>query len=659
MAKGPIPSELVIDDELYDVVEISPGRRQWDTNQVKSQPGDPGQPVPIALNWGAGYGATKRRSGGQDASGHHDYAENVFMQLRGIMSPSPAITYLDLSSSASTGFRFGGTAAGQFGGGANGLGGGQFTEVPQSITEFGDFLYIHAGTRTYTVDPAASTPDLKETKEHGSSGRARSADVFNEEMAVALGQSADVAIATAARGVSDTRWTTGAGIQMDVYSKGTRGRLFSAAVDRVFNVLPGQDPSVLANYLPSAGEAITDTTDPVKSMHEFAGALVAGTKRTLRTFDPDAGFQGVSLTEENRLTSSAYAGRALVKWRNKALLAFPQVVWAIPTSGDAQEVGPQLVRDNESPYVNGEPGVPDVAGDALYWPWYFPDTGDSVVFHVTERQPGEPGVGPLKWNDVFFLENRECRVVKYWGGTSSVKPRLFMGAGTTSNSEQIGWAGLGRGGQPDIFDSDTSPATAATIYGTEDDFDKPGVTREVERLEIPDVENADSTNYFVVSVSDDGGSTWKDLVEDQTGAGNPERVNTTGFTALFANTSSLPSGKTLKWRIVFTQDAATYLTLRGSPTLYLTEIPTHVDEVTTLIRVRELALQDDTQAVVNRLRDLVDSGKVQIRHGPDDEADYYGKIVRVREKEVELESPTGGRKREVVTELTFREVAVS
>jgi hypothetical protein len=308
--------------------------------------------------------------------------------------------------------------------------------------------------------------------------------------------------------------------------------------------------------------------------------------------------------------------------------------------------------------VNGEPGIPDIAGDLIYWPWYFPDTGDSVIYTVRERRQNEPGVGPLVWNDFLYMNDTECRVVKYWGGTSSVKPRLFFGAGTSANSERCGWVPLGRGGQPDVFDTDGSPATTATIYGSEDDFDKPGVTRELERIEVPDVEGADSTNYLVVSVSDDGGTTWVELVQAQSGS-NQQRINSTGFTDVYPPTATVPSGKTIKWRIVFTQDAATYVVLRGSPVMYLTEIPTQVDQITTFIRAKGQVNLEDVQAEVNRLRDLIDSGRVQIRHGPDDETSYYGKIMQVREREIELESPQRGRDREVAIELTFREVAIA
>ncbi|KKK57254.1 hypothetical protein LCGC14_3056350, partial [marine sediment metagenome] len=338
-----------------------------------------------------------------------------------------------------------------------------FTEGPRAISEYGDFLAISAGPYTYIINPAASTPTLVETQLHEAGARARSTDVFDKQLVVANGVGANVAIATEPRTASrGTSWIVAEGVKMGAVKAGPAGRLFSAAVNRVFNVLAGQDPADRDNYLPPAGEVLTDETDPVRSLDTFTAALVGGTARTLRTFDPDRGFQGVSLVRPTRLSTSEYDGRALMNLGDGRLLyATARAVWFFRCDEQPAFAGPELLQSNESPYIGGEPGIPDFAGDWIIWPWYFPSSGDSVIFWVREREEGEHGTGPLIWSDELHLPGRECRVVRYWGGTATVKPRLFGGASTPSQPEQMFHVDLGRGGGPDLFDTDAVPASSA------------------------------------------------------------------------------------------------------------------------------------------------------------------------------------------------------
>lgn len=654
--------ELIVDGEVYELLDFGRNRIQWDVDRVPSQRGDGGPAVPHDLRFEGGFGASWRytdQSGRPTAPTHHDYGQNWDCRHLGLNGPAPRITYANLSSIGGGNMRLGGSPYGRLGGGVGAqLGGGTFTDVPQAMETFGDYLYISGGTRTYVVDPSVAAPSLLETRQHNNNARARSMDVFDNELVVALGPNTDaVGAASAYSSTTPTPWATFTDVKMSAYRTGKAGRLFSARNNLVFNVLAGQDPATLANYLPSAGEVISDETAPVRALEEFSRALVASTAINVRTFDPDAGFFSRALLREQRLSPSEYDGFALITIGEILLVGFTRAVWLFRGGQTPINVGPELLEQNESPYVAGEPGVPDFAGEWIYWPYYFPATGDSVIFAIRPRRPGEPGVGPYVWQDWLYLEGRECRVVHYWGGTSSVKPRLFFGAGQSGNPEQVGWVGLGRGGTPDIFNSDSPPALSATIYSAKDDYGLPNTIAEVDRIEFPAIDNADDSNYLVASVLADEDTTYTDLVTDQRGSPDAPRIQETGFQEAFAPVYDPIEGRALKARLQITQaqDATEYLRIRGFPQIYLRFRAARTDQVTTMLDVQTRGnLPADVRA--ERLRAL-EGRKVAVQGGR--WADQRWAVVeRARERSVEVRSLNDAREVRSAIEIVLREVAV-
>lgn len=653
---------LVIDSEPYEVFEEG-GRRRWTTEMVSSQPGD-ALARPYLLSAHGGFGATNRHtlSTGQPSDPtHHDYGENVDATKEAILQPSPRITYVDLSSKAQTSrpFRIGGYANSRVGGGSSGapsgaIGGGSPSMVPQQFVEYGDVIYALCGPRTLAFDPDLATPIVVEGTFHGKAARARSGDLFNTRMVVALGDNTDAAIATAPyTSASPTAWSTATGVQMSVFRRGRAGKLFSSRTasdsGRVFSVLPGLDPATAANYTPSNGEKIVDPSDPVRNLTEFASALVAGTAKTARTLDPDRGYQGVSLITESRLSASEYDGRAMLAVGPYLFHGTAEAVYLLSLNAPPAQVGPEILERNESPFADGEPGIPDATGKFIAWPFYYPATGDSVIFLMRRRRPDEAGTGPYVWFDHLFLDGRECRAVYFWGGTASRGPRLFFGAGTSANPHQVGWV--------DWDESDAQPALSSTLYFPMDDFGHPGVTLECERLEIPYVENADATNYATWFVKARGGSDIN-LVKAQSGS-NQERINTDGFAQVFAPNANIPSGRGLRFGVTFTQasGATDFVKLRGTPVAYIAAIPAQVPQHVVYLDV-ESQKHEDAQAIVDRLNALRGQKK-QLEGEPGGDNPYI-RIERVKTTEVEVRSG-GGEKgdRRLVVELTFREVAVA
>lgn len=661
-------ASLIIDEEPYELLEVSPGRRMWQVDQVPTQPGDGSRALPFPIEFHGGFGATVRHTdarGRQSDPTHHDRAQNFNALHKGILANWARITFVDMTTSigAVTGLQLGGNANARLGGGIGGMGGGTFTEQPQAIEEFGKFLYVGAGPHTFIVDPAATTPSVVEVKTHGAAARAKSMDVWDNKLIVALGAGQDMDIALEPRGGSgaSTQWDVATGVRRDAVRTGKGGRLFTSLANRVFNVLSGQDPLDSNKHLPPAGEVITDETDPVRSLEEFARGLVAGTARTVRAFDPDAGFIGRSLLRESRLSASEFDGRSLITLGPRMLFATARAVWLFVLGQFPVNVGPELLVNNNSPYIGGEPGIPDSLGDWIAWPFFFPTTGDSVIFFVRFRQEGEEGTGPLMWGDPIYLSGRICRIVKFWGGDGTVKPRLFFGAGTTAKPAQFGWNDLGRGGGPDIFDTDAQPALSGTIFGTQDDLGKPGVIREVERFEVPDVRNADADNHAVVSVTDDGGTNYKDLVKTQEGNTEDTQINATGFATVYAQTSDVPAGRTLGVKLIFTQATAatTFLHFLGVPTMYVSERPVTTRQFTTALDIKGIRNIETAEDEAARIEDLVGGAKVKVAGGPDD-LDIHARFVSVRAQEIEMfdkDGHTAGHRLGIA--ITFREVATS
>src|SRR3990167_9872449 len=105
----PIPDVLELNAKPYRLLDVAPGRRKWDVVPVPSQPGDPGKPVPIPLEWHGGFGASHQHTNGRGqlvGLTHHDYALNWDGRYEGLGQPSPLITYLDLSTLSGAGDSF-------------------------------------------------------------------------------------------------------------------------------------------------------------------------------------------------------------------------------------------------------------------------------------------------------------------------------------------------------------------------------------------------------------------------------------------------------------------------------------------------------------------------------------------------------------------------
>lgn len=672
MAIHPIPEAVEMDGELFDVLEQRPGQRRWQVVPVPTQPGDGGLPKPHILDWHHGFGATRRflqPDGSQSALGHHDYSVNWDARFESLHCASPRITTLDLStlSRYSGGFVFGGYLnsrfGGNLGGALGGLGGGSYQGVPTVITEWSGMLYISGGLKTWVVDPSQSTPTHLETRTHPADARIFSQDVFDNQLVIALGSNVDaVGSDTPYNSVSgETAWETFTGVKMSAFRTAKAGRLFSAKDNLVFNVLAGQDPGSLASYLPTVGEEITDETDPVRSLAEFSRGLVAGTARTVRTFDPDAGFEGRSLLPSSRLSPSEYDGRALITIGETMLYATTRAVWLFQGGRRPEQCGPELVQQNESAFTGGEPGIPDFGGDTIWWPYYFPESGDSVIFAVRPRRSGEQGVGPFVWQPFLYVASTEVRCVYFYGGTSSIDPRLFFGAGTSSNVEQIGWVQLSKGGAPDVFTTTAQPARSATIFGAADDLGTPTTVKEVDRIELPDVLNVDQDNYVRFAVSVDDGDTYTDLVQENDGNSLDSRVIEEGFRALFPPRHDPIYGRRPKVRGIIIQAlaATTFVQLRGDPILYISERPAMTDQITTILRLHGARDVEGVQATVERLSGM-QHRRVSLKHGPFDR-DVEIVVTDVQMTEIETPGVQGGdhSSSEYAAQVTWREVPVS
>jgi len=656
------PGQFELDSEVYDLLDLGGGRVRWDVEAVQGQPGDATQVKTAPLEWQAGYGATHRitrGSGRPSDPGHHHYAQNAMAITEGHVHPSPRVTYIDMTSYApsDTGFEVGGDGDAEVGmiGGevSSGIGGGAYNEEPQFIREFGGVLYINAGAHTFVVDPDSAAPAVVDVRAHGSSARARKSDVFGNQLVVALGAGENMDVATTPyTDASVTQWSASQ-VARDVVATGVGGRLFSSLGGLVYNVLAGADPLLSASYLPSNGERITDESDPVRSLTEFSSALVAGTARSARTFDPDRGYQGVPITGESRLSTSEFDGRAMLSIGPLLFYATKAGVKIIRPNAPPIAAGPELLHHNESPYVGAEWGHPDYLGDWMAWPAYFPETGDSVIFIARLRdQDGETGTGPVVWHDAIWLDDRICRTVRLWGGSATRGPRLFFGAGTTASPYQAGWVDWFAGGGYELAQTDAIPALSSFIEGPLDDLGLPGVNKAVEKVEWPDVENADATNYVVFQAQTESGSLMN-LVKAQTGS-NQERVNSEGFVTVYPQTASPITGRQIRLRATFTQasGAASFVTLHGTGMLYYTEVPTVVDLISAVVDAKTQD-HEEAQVIADRLLALKASAHVRQQYAPDGK-DRYVKVIAAKVTTVERNGTETDMRLGI--ELTMREV---
>jgi hypothetical protein len=639
---------FILDDNSYTLVEVK-GTRQWLVDMIPNS-----VEVRVPLQLYGGFGASYRFTNVDTPTDptHHEYSENMFVGHAGEITPAQRITYLDLSTlgARSAGFQMGGTADGRLGGGLGWLGGGIPLATPESIRLFGDYLYSSGASHTHVIDPAASTPDLKETKYHGNAAKARSSDIYNSALYVALGQGK---VAVRANQPWSTEQTTdwenldaSSDVLMNVFQRGKAGRLYSAGGangDLLFVVNPGDDPDTLASYVPSAGEPVGDATHPITALNELNRAIVSAKEDNLLFLDPDAGFYSRPILPEIAGYPSEFSGRGMFAAGTTLFLGTKFGYWMLQEGRTPIQVGPELLTYNKSPYIDPQWGKGVSVGLHAYIPAYFPSSGDSVIFVVRRRQPGEPGTGPLIWNEYLFLENRECRVVSFWPGTSSVNPRLFFGAGSSvadGNVEQVGWIQFSKSGLPDHpNDSGNKPTLSATIYGPADDLGAPGITDELKRIELPRVRGVDSSNYFVVSVSADYGSSYTDLVQANDGTANDERVVSTGFRQVFPPISTPIANESLKVKIAATQASAAtdYAAIQGIPTVVLRRQLQATQQITALIKAEESPSRT-LEDIQSNLQALVDGNKIQVRDAPGDST-FWAEVNSVRIIELENRNP--------------------
>lgn len=669
--------DFELNGEVYSLLDLGGGRVQWLSQPVPGQVGDSTQlkPYPVELHGGFGASHRIRRGNGSSSDpAHHAYAENVMGMFEGILYPSPRITYVDGSAfvQATDSFEVGGdgeASVGLIGGGgaATGssaasapVGGGSYDEVPQYIREFGDYLYVHAGPNSLVLDIDQATPVFVEGTNHGASARARKSDVFQGSLAVALGAGEEMVFATSPyTGASGTDWTEGP-VAREVVTVGAGGRMFTSLANKVYNVLPDGNPLISAAYLPSNGEAITDTSNPVRSLIEYLSALIAGTARGARTLDPNRGYQGAPITAESRLSASDYDGRAMLTIGPLAFYATSRGVQMIRQGQPPLAVGPEVLNHNDTPYKGMEWGIPDYLGDWMAWPAYIPETGDSVIFFARVRDQEDIGTGPVVWHDALFLDGRESRCVRLWGGTASRGPRLVFGAGTAAVPYQVGWCDLGKDGGPDPFTSDGQPALSGFIETPLDDMGVPGVVKSFSHVEVPYLHNGDANNYLVVQGRAGHDGALVNFVKAQTGS-NQERLNTEGFQRVFAQTGAQLAAAELALRFTFTQASGAtvteWLMAHGTIMAYYSEAPKTVQLIKCLVdaKTRDHA---QAEAKADTLRALIAGGHVRQRFGPDG-ADRWVRVTDAKVTTGEVNSDTPAAATRLAIELTMREVMTS
>ena len=668
------PVDLRIDGKRYPLPRLRNGRRTWSVRPVPSQKGEGAcGPVPIEItDLHLGFGTSHRHRSPFTRAAGPDYGENNDHRYEGMLRPAQRIIYIDLSAGHLPfgSFQIGGGPGTPLGGGpateglateSAPLGGGRVGETPQWIQAGGGFVYIGAGSIVYTVDPA--TDGVDEVREFSLSATTRDADIHDGNLAVALGANVAMQGTTSFRTEAQvptvaTQWeiyNDGGDVNADHVVSGRLGRFYTAVGNLIRNAAAGADLATKDNHLPTLGEALGDSSFPVTKMAEWGGVMVGAKRDNLVNFRLDQGWTSVANLPEIADFPNEFNGRGLKVIGNEIFNPTSRGIF-YSAGGPFKRIGPEILPANESPYRNLEWGIPAYTGDGLYYPAFNPQTGDSVIFYIRRREAGEPGFGPFIFIDYLFLSGRECRVVFFEQGTSTRNPRLYFGAGTTANPEQVGYVPLGRGGAPDWVDAGGQPALSSQLFLAADDYGFPATIKELDRIEFHEVRNANSTNYVVVSASDDDGSSYTDFV-DGTGGTNDERIVTTGETVTMFMPATAIESVHPKLRMVWTQASAAtdFVELAGFATLYARIRPATVDEITLLIKVEKDGVRRTQEEVRNDLLALPAGAKILVEHGPERDRDsFYASVHSVQEVEDSLKDEAT-RSRETVIQLILRE----
>ena len=661
------PVALRIDGKSYKLALVN-GRRTWNVRPVPSQRGDNSEPIPIEfrdLHLGFGF---SHRHRSQEQAVSVDYGENVDHRFDAMLRPTQLITFVDLSVGHVDygSFQIGGGPGTPLGGGEDSapLGGGRVEETPQWIQEGNGFLYIGSGSIVFTVDPADDGVD--EVREFSLSATTRDADIHDGNLAVALGGDVAMQGTTSFRTEAqvpnvETQWETynvGGDVKVDHVVSGRLGRFYTATGNLVRNTAPGAALNDFTNHLPLAGEALGDSSFPVTKLAEWAGVMVAAKRDNLMNFRLDTGFTTVANLPEIADFPNEFNGRGLKVIGQEIFDPTSRGIF-YSAGGPFTRIGPEILPANESPYRNLEWGIPAYTGDAVYFPGFNPQTGDSVIFYVRKRLPGEPGLGPFVFDDYLFLEDRECRVCFFEPGTSSRNPALWFGAGTTANKEQVGHIPLGRGGAPDWVDAGGKPALSSQLFLSADDYGFPATIKEIDRIEIHEVRGADASNFVVISVSDDDGTTYTDFVDGTSGA-NPERIAADGDAVTMFMPAAAVESVHPKIRLVWTQASASVFTeLRGYITLYVRMRPKTVDLIETLIEVEDDKPRRTLEQVQDALLAFPAGAKVEVEHGAKrDDKSFRASITSIVEVEDE-ERDKEQRKRKLIYRVTMREQPIA
>lgn len=606
-----------IGDKRFRLAEVGRGRSPFTRAPIPAQAADAAEVLPLVLDdfhLGGGVSYKRLLRAGPQPFGH-ERARNVDVTHPGIWLMAEGPTYINLAS--------GHTAYGSFvighsaiGGSAIGgtMGGGRPELAPAWIEQYGDFLYIGLGSATAVVDP--TTNGVVEVKLHPTQGRNTDADIHDDQLGVALGDGTPMEVATTPRNPTGTPATVWAvaneteDVFAQTFSSGRLGRAYKADGNLVQNVAAGASILDSDNWRPSAGERIGNENYPVTQLAEYAGVMVATKRDNAYTFRPDAGFVPSQVLPELGSFPDQDNGRGMYVLGNDIFIpAAGALYWGNAVTG-LNRIGIEEHVDNQTDMVGGIWGRPAWTGDSMVFPYWLPDDGNSYLFEFTRRRSGEPGEGLWRINEVRFEEGREVRCVFYWPGDSSNDPKLFYGAGTTTNKEILAAIPWPVRGQPRVANLTGTPETSGTLTSAIDDGQHPDTLKALDRVDFPRIRNADDENTILVEYRFDGGEEegWRPLYGNGALPQLGDVIDRAGVSiARYPDAEDDFTGIGLQLRFTFTQEtgASAYLIVDAPPVAWLRLLPRHVDGYIAIydLQAEDLAPHDTPRSVMEWLRE--------------------------------------------------------
>lgn len=443
---------LTIDDEPYFMAKTAKGAPSWLPRLFQTQEGDPATPRRFRWrDWSRGMGDSRG-----NFRGAIEYAENAYLGAPGRILPGPKITEITT---------------------ANGSTVMDIVEVTVPASR----IIALGGTKAVEINPSthaiASTNTL--------TGTLLSAQLFDEQLAIAAGDSVDYYIRDAAGAYAQNS------ISKKARAFGLSGSDLVRGYDNTWSKCSAANITSVDNW--SAELVIGDASGKVNQVFSHNRWDYVLKDEGFYTFDEDTSEEANVLTDLGEWKSAE--NRAFGRWMDLIFICALGGLYRYIQQGAARPVGMEEVTINENVLVGTYPTAFAALGKWAYVALYKASTTTTYICMMRRALEGDASMGsPFTLVSVIDTFTGQCRAMRI--SDLPTNTELFYGAGSN-----VRYFELSPDGQPRVFrDSGT-----VTITMSPTDLGSPMTVKQFRGFEVIG-RNAAAGRTITLKAAVDGGA---------------------------------------------------------------------------------------------------------------------------------------------------------